>query len=57
LTADTALRLAEQLSQERIDLKIAAAALMRTEDRASRKAWRRLAKEWAAYGQQERFWR
>jgi triphosphatase len=55
--AAAALRLAEQLSQERIDLTIAAAALARTEDRASRKARRRLAKEWAAYGQQERFWR
>jgi triphosphatase len=55
--AAAALRLDEQLSQERIDLTIAAAALARTEDRASRKARRRLVKEWAAYGQQERFWR
>jgi CHAD domain-containing protein len=55
--AAVALRLAEELAQERIDVAIGVAALARTEENASRDARQRLGKEWAAYRRQERFWR
>ena len=53
--AAAALRLADELAQERVELTIAVAALARTD--ASRDARQRFAKEWAAYRRQERFWR
>jgi triphosphatase len=55
--AAAALRLAEELAEDRIDLTIAVAAFAKTEEDASRDARRRLAKEWAAYRRQKRFWR
>lgn len=53
--AAVALRLADELAQERVELTIAVAAIARTDP--SRDARQRLAKEWAAYRRQERFWR
>ena len=53
--AAVALRLADELAQERVELTIAVAAIARTDP--SRDARQKLAKEWAAYRRQERFWR
>ena len=53
--AAAALRLADELALERVELTIAVAVLARTD--ASRDARQRLAKEWAAYRGQEHFWR
>ena len=53
--AAAALRLADELAEERVELTIAVASLARTD--ASRDARQKLAKEWAAYRRQERFWR
>ena len=53
--AAVALRRADELAQERVELTIAVAAIARTDP--SRDARQKLAKEWAAYRRQERFWR
>lgn len=51
------LRLAEELTKERIDLTVAVAALARTQKETNCGARQKLVKEWAAYCRQERFWR
>ena len=55
--AATAIRLAEDLAEQRTELTLAAAALAKNQDQTSAKARQRLTKEWTTFQRRERFWR
>jgi triphosphatase len=55
--AATAIRLTEELAEQRTELMLAVAALAKNLDQTSVEARERLGKEWDAFQRQERFWR
>ncbi len=53
--AATAIRLAEELAEQRTELTLAAAALAKNQDQTSAEARERLTKAWAKFQRRERF--